>query len=232
MYDLQNATSIEQRMVEINSFIDFWYGPHQQEFEMSDLDPRLPLPLKLFYQRNGRRPYLLEPEGESDFFYEGGSGHHLFRSEYLKFSGDRLNFFMEYQGDWNGFTLVDEDDPPVWLSGSLPTDASFGDDVEEERQLQQTLSEFLVTHVLLTSIYESSNAAISQYKRAVPELAGKFHRARSKKKLIWDASVLAKPYCPHYAGKIYLCWESVLVHETETGSLIFAANDRDNKYFQ
>ena len=221
MFDLINANTVRRRMRELRKFIDFWYGRHKRKFEVREPDPRLPLPLRLFYRHNGNRPC---PRTNDGFFYFGETGHKLFAPEHLKFERNRVMFFTEYQRDWDGYTLKSEDDPPVWLCGTLPMDRSFEKDEKGERQLSQTLSEFLVTHVLLTSIYELENCATMCYGEHHQSLVEKFYRASTVKTLIWDSEALSDPYCPHYAGKIYLYSDYILIYEISRGDLVFASN--------
>ncbi len=163
MFDISGATTVRQRMDELQKFIDFWYGPHDSSYECHELSEELPLPLTLFYRLNARRPAVKARVPDAEFFYEGDGGHHLFSPPNLGLqSTTHVKFFMEYQGDFEGLTLKREEDPPVWLEGFLPDDALYaGPGKEGKGRLVQTLSEFLVTHVLLVSLYEYDNVRLT-----------------------------------------------------------------------
>ncbi len=225
VFDLLGCKSVRGRMRELRKFIAFWYGPDRPEFAMSAPDSRLPLPLSLFYRHNARRKFSGHPSWRAEIFYRGAAGHHLLEPEELSYRRGRVTFFMERQGDWRGDTLQsEEEDPPVWLSGLLPTDQSLVRSVEGERQLRQSLSEFLVTHVLMASIHESENSRFRADGSHAPTLVDTFRRARSRKRILWDAGDPAEPGCPHYSGTIWLLHDAILVHETPSGDFTFGSN--------
>ena len=78
--------------------------------------------------------------------------------------------------------------------------------------------------LLLVSIYELDNCATMCYGQHHQTLVDKFYRPDTEHKLIWDAVALSDPYCPHYAGKIYLYSDYLLVFEISRGELVFACN--------
>ena len=82
----------------------------------------------------------------------------------------------------------------------------------------------MVTHVLLVSIYELNNCATMCYGTHHQTLVDKFYRPSTVKQLIWDTVALSDPFCPHYAGKIYLYSDYILVFEISRGELVFASN--------
>src|SRR5262249_2317452 len=106
-----------------------------------------------------------EPDG-MEFFYTGAGGHHLHPLDHVRQLPDgRLNFFMEYQGDWDGLTLPEGEDPSVWIEGDWddPADEECEDDQQEagppkSKKVCESLSKFLVTHCLMTTLYEGENS--------------------------------------------------------------------------
>lgn len=214
MFDLISAASPSERMLALNTFIDFWYGPHSPQFEDHDLPPGLPLPLRLFYERNGRRPPVHPHFQDSNFFYEGPSGHHLFPPPLLDFSDGVVKFFMEYQGDFFGYARCEDLDPPVTLRGTLPAGDVYDYGFtarESEGDIDLSLSCFLVTHILLTSIYETQN---HERMRHIRERTPEFDQLmRGPKQLIWDAGFPTGLHCPYYFGKVYLLEDFQLAHE-------------------
>ena len=207
-------------MGELHKFIEFWHGRHQLKFEIPAIDSRLPFPLQQFYRYNGNRPSDERP------FYADESGHQLFPPEHLTIDGDRVLFFSEYQRDWDGYTIIGPDDPPVWLNGTLPVDHKFDQHEDGERLLKQTLSEFLVTHAVLASVYAHGCV----YDRR--DLIDTFSRNDVEKSLIWSSRKLLDPYCPHYAGEVYLHSDCTLVYTKEDGSMVFARRCSDAPWFK
>jgi hypothetical protein len=197
-------------MDELERFIEFWYGPRRAEYgEPEDRLRKLPLPapLRRFYAFAGRWPSP-QPEHGMPFFYTGSGGHHLHDLDGVKKRRDgKLNFFMEYQGDWDGLTLPNEEDPPVWIEGRWDEE---GDDFDETpdrtKQASGSLAKFLITHVLMTSVYESENSPCWSWDE---RLISWFRRARRSKVLIWSADC----DCPNYQGSFFLLSGHVLVHQ-------------------
>lgn len=142
-------------------------------------------------------------------------------------SKTRVRFFQEYQGDFDGFTSRNEKDPPVTLEGYVPY-CGFYLETEKKRsvKLASTLSFLLVTHVVLTSLYELDNSRFqsSGSVRDPNALYHEFHTARADSQLIWDGYINDEPHCPHYVGQVYLFRDTILVHNS-SGSLTFGSND-------
>src|SRR5262249_9818652 len=195
MFAFLRAQDAAGRMDELERFLEYWYGPRRSEDgEPEEALNRLPLPMPLrrFYAAAGRR---LSPDPEwspGDYFYLGGAGHHLQTLDAVELLDDgRLNFFMEYQVDWYGLTLPDADDPPVWIRGCWDGDDGGEDAGEEEdderiRQVSGSLSTFLVTHCLMTTLYETGNYASSASERDQP-LVAFFERNRERAVHLADA---------------------------------------------
>src|SRR5947207_5092214 len=116
LFRFLSAPDADQRMAELERFIEFWYGPRRPEFGEKDvcrLRPDLPGSLRRFYTFAGRWPSPDSAGGE-EFFYIGQGGHHLLPLDQVGPTDDgRLRFFMGYQGDWDGLTTPGEPDPPV-----------------------------------------------------------------------------------------------------------------------
>jgi len=119
---------------------------------------------------------------------------------------------MEYQGDWDGLTLSSGEDPPVWIKGWWEADEDDGEaEADRTTQVADSLSGFLVTHCLMTTLYEQENSPCSsgdpilqQWFRASPEAAVR----------IWSAEGTS---CPHYAGEFFLLHNHILAHVSEAG---------------
>ncbi len=236
MFDLLSANTARQRMRELGRFIEFWYGPHSSVYECQDLPPDVPRALKLFYHRNAYRPPLRSDIcTDIDYFYEGDGGHHLFQPKNLRREKARLKFFMEYQGEFDGFIDREVDDSPVFLKGYLPhgtvspPEEAYGYPTKGEGTLAQSLSHFLVTHVLLTTIYEDYNNARRVYHDE--SLISSFRNGRTRKQLIWDAGDWTQAHCPNYVGRVYLFRESILVHCKGEDTVFAAQHVSDNGKF-
>jgi hypothetical protein len=203
-------------MDELERFLEFWYGPRKPEYgepEERLRKPPLPEPLRRFYAFAGRWPSP-QPGHGMDFFYTGSGGHHLHDLDFVKLLPDhRLQFFMEYQGDWNGLTLPEGEDPPVWIRGYWddPADDELDDDERNAlrpkfKQVSDALSKFLITHCLMTSLYEWTNSPCNSTD---DYLATWFRRSKNKT-LIWTAE---ENGCPWYHGSFFLFEGSILVHQ-------------------
>jgi hypothetical protein len=208
-------------MAELERFIEFWYGPRRPEFGEPDartLYPELPGSLRRFYAFAGRWPSP-GSAGGGEFFYSGKGGHHLLSLDQAGPTDDgRLRFFTEYQGDWYGVTTPGEPDPPVWISGRWE-DPEEGEGI---RQASGALSQFLVTHCLMATVYEWGNSPHPRTSSHAVDtaMAGWFRRDRASAELIWKAEPGG---CPNYDGSFHLLHRHVLIHDTGTGCLKFGA---------
>jgi hypothetical protein len=218
---LLKARTAAGRLGALEQFLEFWFGRRRREYgEPAKRLRRVPLPypLRRFYAFAGRWPSA-EPE-KQELFYTGGAGHHLRPPDDVSLREDgKLDFFMEYQGDWVGLTLPRGNDPPVWLSGWLEE----GDDDERTVQVCDSLSRFLVTHCLMTILYEMENAImVSQDKGPLVDHFNEAFeeplRDFAEPVLLWEASDLKWPNsCLDYEGSFYLFCDWVLVHRSRTG---------------
>jgi hypothetical protein len=199
-------------MAELERFLAYWFGKRRPEYGDAEVDLArrpLPDPLRRFYAFAGRWP---SPDPESmELFYTGSGGHHLRELSAVELlPTGQLDFFMEYQGDWSGLTLPEGEDPPVWLSGLLEE----GGEGERTVQVCDSLSAFLVTHCLMTILYESENAPCSIGAREGP-LVERFHDPTGPAFPIWEAGALRWPNsCLNYRGSFHLIPYSggILVH--------------------
>jgi hypothetical protein len=125
---------------------------------------------------------------------------------------------MEYQGEWNGMTTPGEPDPPVWIVGRWD-DTREGEGI---RRVSGALSSFLVTHCLMTTVYEHGNSGRPRTRSRDVEMAltDWFRRDRVSAELLWEAEPGG---CPNYNGAFYLLHGHVLVHDTRAGSFKFGA---------
>ncbi|HZU38425.1 MAG TPA: hypothetical protein VFA18_21045 [Gemmataceae bacterium] len=223
MFRLLTAQNTQQRMDELARFIEYWYGRRQADYGESDERlARYPLPasLRRFHAFAGRWPPPPNTPHDVQFFYAGAAGHHLQPLDYIKLRPDgRLEFFMEYQGDWVGLTLPREADPPVWLEGHFEDEVSYSGP-PPTRLACDSLSRFLVTHCLFTTLYEGSNCAAMAFAQADSPVAAFLHANPSKVEKIWDCTGIQ---CPWYSGSIYLVSEGVLIHQADN-TYAFAAH--------
>jgi hypothetical protein len=207
MFNLLAASDARSRMDEFERFLEFWYGPRRPEFGEPESRLQilpLPYPLRRFYAFAGRWPSPGAIEADQ-WFYQGACMHHLFPLDNLEVNPDgRLRFFMEYQGDWEGLTLLDEDDPPVWIEGSW----TEGDEeiTGKRKRVETSLSRFLVTHCLMSTVYEDDNAVVSGFSKSLDEWFRKFVGEAIR---IWDTEGCD---CPWFEGDFFLFPQSILVH--------------------
>lgn len=220
MFNFSTKRSARTRLDELERFLEFWYGPRRSEYgEPADRLQKLSLPdpLRRFYAFAGRWP-AARPLYRGDTFYEGHGGHHLRYPNHIKvLPRRRLNFFMEYQGDFDGLTLAEGDDPPVWIKGV------WGDGERGTVQVSTSLSKFLVTHCLMATLYEFTNSPCHGTGNTLAggeRLVDWFRRSQSSAVRIWSAD--HRP-CSHYSGTFYLLHERILVHEEGRKSFHFGA---------
>jgi hypothetical protein len=224
-FHLLTATTTDERMAALERFIEFWYGPRRTEFGESEVGtryPDLPAALRRYYAFAGPWP-MAQPQADASYFYEGEAGHHLFRPAHLELTAaGRLRFFMEYQGDWYGETEPGEADPPVWITGrwDLPEPG------EGTRLASNCLSRFLVTHTLMTTLYEDGNTRwhCHPFDARGKALVDWFRRTATAKQLLWE---VVPNCCPNYDGSMYLGPHDILVHDTGYGLRTFVARNPD-----
>jgi hypothetical protein len=224
LFRIRAATDADQRLAELERFIQHWYGPRRPEFGDPGVlsgCPELPGSLRRFYGFAGRWPSP-NPLNDAEYFYTGEGGHHLFPFEQVGLTEDgRLRFFMEYQGDWYGVTTPGEPDPPVWIIGRVvPADSL--EPQAKMRQVSGALSRFLVTHCLMATVYEWDNAPHPRTSSHAVDtaLADWLRRERASAELLWEAEPGG---CPNYEGSFLLLHGRVLVHDTGSGFLKFGA---------
>lgn len=199
-FRFEEARTAAERIDELGQFLEYWFGKRRPEYgEPEDRLGRWPGPLRRFYALAGRWPSA-GPD-TLEWFYTGSGGHHLREPDAVEAREDgKIDFFMEYQGDWSGLTLAEGDDPPVWLSGLI----GDGDDGERTILVGDSLSKFLVTHCLMAILYEYENAPCVLNAREGP-LVERFHDDFGKAVRIWDTTGLDWPAsCLDYRGEFYL----------------------------
>jgi hypothetical protein len=209
MFAFLSARDAAERMTLLERFLVFWYGAARPEhgFAETQLNTMaLPVPLHQFYRFAGRRPtpnlrpYLQSFEFEAEgYFYTGTAGHHLYDPGTLVWTANgRLRFFEEHSGNWQLLTLPTGDDPLVWQQ-------------EEGRTtlLSVTLSELLVTHCLMTTLYEEPNTAWSSpFHLPMARLVTRFEASLHETELLWIAEY---PQID-YSGAFLLWRGNILVH--------------------
>ena len=225
MFRMIEAETAAERMSELERFIEWWYGPRKPEYgEPEDMLYDLPGPLRRFYAFAGRWPSPASDNG-MEYFYTGAGGHHLQSLDMTSARRDlgMLNFFIEYQGDWLGLSEHKGEDPPVWIEGP-PEDVKEEEEEVDDRPLalrkvSNSLSGFLITHTLMTTIYEHVNSrwwgSFDGGEYPMGLVGGDCVR-------IWSAEDCL---CPNYDGVFDLYEDVVLVHRTPGGSGHFATVD-------
>jgi hypothetical protein len=222
MFHLSVATNAAERISELGRFLEFWYGPRRAEFgEPEDRLAAAPVPdaLRRFYALAGRWPSPKPYDDDDERFYEGQGGHHLLRLDRVEArDGGQVVFFVEYQGDWQGHVAAGEADPPVWISGRWDEPGPG----EGTRRVSSTLSGFLVTHCLMTTVYEWANSPHPNggSYTGLEALEAWFGRERAAAELLWEVEPGG---CPQYDGALYL-HRHVLVHVSGRGYHKFGAN--------
>jgi hypothetical protein len=222
LFHFLDACNAADLMEELGRFLEYWYGPRRSEYGETQEALKglaLPEPLRRFYAFAGRWP---SPDpGHMESFYSGASGHHLRPLDGVETLPDgRLDFFMEYQGDWSGLTLPSGDDPPVWICGCWEGDdegPQAGEEEEDERirQASDSLSKFLVLHVLMATLHERPNFSRGASERARP-MVEYFEEQKGRAVHLWEAGELWwPPSCLDYRGSFYLFpEEGILVHRS------------------
>ncbi len=220
MFRFLAKRSTRTRLDELERFLEFWYGPRRPEYGEPEERFRkvsLPYPLRRFYAFAGRWPAARQLY-RGDTFYEGHGGHHLQPLNGVKaLPRGRLRFFMEYQGDFDGLTLAEGDDPPVWIKGV------WGEGERGTAQVSDSLSKFLVTHCLMATLYEFTNSPCNAWADPLAgnaNLAEWFRRSRADAVRIWSAD--HRP-CSNYVGSFFLLHGSILVHQVGPSAYRFGA---------
>lgn len=213
-FGLLDAKTATDRIGELQRLIEYWYGPRKRSFgetkrrlKIGLTDGRttvsLPLSLANFYLFAGRWP---SPDPcEFEYFYEGSSGHQLFRLDRLRLESDgKILIGAEHQG---GTALtVGGDDPPVWYWGRWNLLKQDYDAKPSTQLACSELSRFLVTHVLMASCYEYTNyLAMDKGDRC----RDWFRRSPRDAELLWTGDGCS---FPNYYGAFFLFRERILVH--------------------
>jgi len=218
MFAFRTASTASERMNDVEKFVEWWYGPRKPTYGIHDsVLYGVPYPLKRFYSFAGRWPSP-HPRAKDDFFFTGSNGHHLHPFESVTgLPNDRVNFFMEYQGDWDGLTMSDGDDPPVWIAVGT----------RRPKKVCDSLSAFLVTHTLMTTLYEMRNSGWRGTR--VDEQIGRWCVQPGRHRVpIWDCS---RCRCPNYdQGQFDVVDERLLIHATGDQLLHAAVHPAHRKW--
>ena len=204
MFNFLCAPNSADLLTELERFIEHWYGPRRTEYGEAEGDLlSLPVPLKRFLAFAGRWPSPRAAHDEA-FIYTGGGGHHLQPLSMHSVRKDgKLVFFMEYQGDWDGLTLTSGEDPPVWISGHIDPDSSG----RRIRKVSDSLSAFLVTHLLMATAYDDDNSSECGSWSPLHD-GGRVSPGGAVR--IWAADGCT---CPNYEGEFF--WrDGLLIHES------------------
>ena len=140
----------DTKMKSLCSFLEFWLGKRDAAFgvEQSELCRfELPSPLLTFHAFAGHWPRRVsipeDPQWNHAFAWQDC----LRPVEFLEYDGAGLvTFLHENQGVWELRTLVEGDDPPVWM---------FGDSAPEGRKIGDSLTDILITFVLQELLFGS-----------------------------------------------------------------------------
>lgn len=225
MFLLNEATGVRERLEELGRLLEYWFGPRSPGFGEPAwrLEGRsLPFPLAWFYAFAGRWPPGVPGYTLEDYFYTGAAHHHLYPLDSITARPDgRLEFFMEYQGDWRGLTDPVGEDPPVWIEGRW---IEGNDDVAGEKRVCDSLSRFLVTHCLLAMVYEDDNSpAPVVFGGTTPggrRLVEWFLAAHGDASPLWDAAGCDLPSCD---GTFFLAEGGILVYRCRDHDYTFRA---------
>ncbi len=205
--DFLSARTTAKRMEMLERFIALWHGPRLECYGATgEMAAPLPKPLDRLYRFAGRWP---SPDSELDsYFYQGAAYHHLQSPDGVDLTSDgKLEFYMEYQGDWTLVTLPSKRDPPVWIRGSW-FDPETGDQIKGEQKLDIPLSACLINHVLLNTIQEMENSPC----RILGELARDyFDEYRKQAVKIWEIPESGFPFW--YSGDFYLLPNGILAFD-------------------
>lgn len=154
-FDFRNAKTTTRKMQLLEQFVRAWYGPRADSYGvpesvLQDLD--LPMPLRRFYRFAGRWPARL-PATETglEYFYTGAGYHHLQPVDGVKETHDGfIQFYMEYQGEWDILTKPGNRSTNVWLRGCWDgCPIELEDELFPTTELPFSLVDFLISHIFL-----------------------------------------------------------------------------------
>lgn len=224
-FGLIEATSAHSRMEALCRFLEFWAGSRKPEFgELIDEinKTKLPTPLRRLYEFAGRWPSF--KFGDSEIFLVPFVGNdRLRRVQFVEYGANqRIKFMAESQGAWDGCTLDEGEDPPVWkrtFHQRMRNDKV----ILRDKLVSRSLSSFLVTLVLRELVFGSRVHGMSE------KLTAHFVSDRANAKPIWLEGV----YMWEKRNSFFF-WEKMLVLEEldkERPTQVFAANTLDESRF-
>lgn len=199
IFNLLGATTATRKMQILEDFIVTWYGPRADSFgvdEVSLHELDLPMPLQRFYRFAGRWPARLPPtETGLEYFYTGAGYHHLLSTEEgnpVKLTHDGfIEFYMEHQGDWEILTKPGKKSHNVWLRGcwnGCPEELEH--QLDPTTKLPMSLVDFLISHVLFTSLIEFPNNPIPDTE----SISNAFQEELKTAPKIWEAPNTEFPF--------------------------------------
>lgn len=224
-FGIIEATSAHGRIAALCQFLDFWAGPRRSEFgePIAELEKfKLPMPLRQLYEFAGRWPHF--KFCDSEYFLVPFIGNdRLRRVQFVEYGTDqKIKFMAESQGCWDGCTLTEGEDPPVWKR-TFHIRARNDKVFPRDKLISRSLSSFLVTLVLRELVFGSRVSGI------VEDLKKQFDDERSDATPIWRDGI----YMTEGKNNFYL-WGNMLVLEEvceRSPTVVLAANTMDEARF-
>jgi len=215
MFDFQSKNLAGERLEEMEKFMAFWLGPREPEFGEPGAAlaaVRLPGPLRRFYAFAGRWPANeVHPHARGAFRNQD----RLASVSTLEQSDDgKLVFVVENQGNWVCATLLEGEDPPVWVSNPEETSATG-----RWSLVTDSLSRFLAVFVLRECIF-GARAALCDEKGAA-----RFEQARDGGTGVH--LIASGPYPSEDREERFWLWGSSVLAGEIGGQIWLAANGPD-----
>ena len=171
----------DARMAGLEQFLQRYLGPRRPEFgeseeEVSSIE--MPAPLQRFFRFAGRWPGHNPQTPFVNRFCSQDTLCAIRKDKYaptLQFMDNLLVFVWECQGVWVAVTERAGADPPVWISKNWNRETD-----RKWRQLENPLSHFLVSFVLLDVLF-ASNGLLA----VAPGALEKFEKAGLSIEPVW-----------------------------------------------
>ena len=213
--DFTTPCSVEQQCAETQKLVEYFYGPHESEYESDFCLDFMPFALREFYRLNAFRPGIVD--SSVPFYLEDSTQPHLLPLEDLMVNSGQMKFLVERnagigqpQKNWFAWSETDGRDPWVWLKGTM-----FAEDSSayRETRIKQPLSEFLFSHLLFFCLYGYSSCYEGEWTRGDQAESS----VEREMKLIWNTDNSYCSFCAYMNGKYFLFKNKVLIHETDNG---------------